>query len=100
MRIDCCELVLASSRFCLRKRRLTTSMDSADGCGAIGGSLSRAICAGRCGEDNYSRGVADASLSELEADVPRRCFRLVIVISRNIGALFTLATGALVAGTG
>jgi hypothetical protein len=37
------ELVFASSRFCRRKRRLTASMVSTDGWGAIGGSFKRAI---------------------------------------------------------
>jgi len=54
MRIDWIEFVFASSRFCLKKRRLRASMDSADGWGAIGGSLRRAICADRYVEINYS----------------------------------------------
>jgi hypothetical protein len=53
MRIDCIEFVFASSRFCLKKRRFRASMESADGWGATGGSLRRAICANRYAGVNY-----------------------------------------------
>jgi hypothetical protein len=57
MRMDCVEFVFASSRFCLKKRRLIVSMVSADGWGAIGGSLRRAIRADRYVGVNYTGAV-------------------------------------------